>query len=123
MNLGIGYQYADSADSRIMRQRQRLWAKLQSTCTHIHDLRPAAVANRGTSFEVHYAFETFVGTLDYRCMLCGAWWSEHRIRLYREHQGESFSRDPQAFLQAMSRSRTQAAKLTRKLNRLGGAPE
>ena len=33
---------------------------------------------------VQYAFETFFGTVNYFCMMCGSTWSRHRIDLFQD---------------------------------------
>ena len=70
--LRFGYQYQDSGAERDLRKRRRLLGQLQNACPHIVAMDPAQAEPGHTAMEVKYAFETYVGTLDYFCMFCRA---------------------------------------------------
>lgn len=120
--LSIGYQYQDCGTERDLRKRQRLLGQVQSVCPHIVGMDPAQAEPGHTAMKVDYAFETFVGTLDYFCMFCRARWSEHAMQVYHERMSRTFYRDPNGTLTALLKDKKQADKLIQKLNRLGGAP-
>ena len=82
------YQYQDSASERDKRKRRRLLGRLlgrlQDVCPHIVAMDPTPHEEGKTGFAVHSTFETFVGTLDYVCMLCGSRRSEHAVQVYND---------------------------------------
>ncbi len=120
--LRFGYQYQDSGTERDLRKRRRLLGQLQSVCPHIVAMDPAQAEPGHTAMEVKYAFETYVGTLDYFCMFCRARWSEHATQVYHERMSRAFHRDPNGTLATIVKDKKQADKLIQKINRLGGAP-
>ena len=116
------YQYQDSGAERDLRKRRRLLGQLQNVCPHIVAMDPAQAEPGHTAMEVKYAFETYVGTLDYVCMFCGARWSEHAVQVFHDRMGRAFHSDPNGTLADIVKSKREADKLVRRLNRLGGAP-
>ena len=116
------FQYQDSASERDKRKRRRLLGRLQDVCPHIVAMDPTQHEEGKTGFAVHYAFETFVGTLDYVCMLCGSCRSEHAVQVHNDRMSRAFHNDPHGTMENIVQDKRKASKLLRRLNRLGGAP-
>ncbi len=100
----------------------RLAGELRNVCPHIHDLRPTADENGESALAARWAFETFVGTLSYYCMICGSEWSQHSVDMYCDGVMDSFARDIKGTGLLLLEQRKNASKLVQKLNRLGGLP-
>ena len=84
MGIGFTYQYQDSGNERSKRKRMRLLGRIRNVCPHIHTLNRTSDDAGNPAVAVQYAFETFFGTLDYFCMMCGSQWSQHRIGLFQD---------------------------------------
>ena len=116
------YQYQDSGAERDERKRRRLLGQLQNVCPHIVAMDPTQDEAGKTAFAVQYAFETYVGTLDYVCMFCGSRRSEHAVQVFHDHMSRAFHNDPNGTLADIVKAKREADKLVQRLNRLGGAP-
>jgi len=100
----------------------RLAGKLRNVCPHIHDLRPTADEHGDPALEVRWAFETFLGTLSYYCMICGSEWSQYSVDMYCDDVMGSLARDIKGTGHRLLEQRKNASRLVQKLDRLGGLP-
>ena len=122
MGIGFRYQYQDSGNERSKRKRLRLLGRIRNVCPHIHTLDPTTDDAGNPAIAVHYAFETFIGTMDYFCMMCHSRWSQHRIDLFQSKLMTAIQHDHSGATSDILERSKQTDKLIRKLNRLGGAP-
>ena len=122
MGIGFRYQYQDSGNERSKRKRMRLLGQIRNVCPHIYTLNRTSDDAGNPAVAVQYAFETFFGTVNYFCMMCGSTWSRHRIDLFQDELMTAIQHDFSGTTRDILERSKQTDKLIRKLNRLGGAP-
>ncbi len=120
-NLGANYNMSDTMNDRSLRKRRKIAGKIANVCPHLSDLEPVQV-NGQFALQIHYLFETFVGTTSYFCMGCMTEWSQHRITQYERQLNARFQADPKGFGEEIYRQIREANQLKKKLNELGGHP-
>ena len=120
-NLGANYRMSDTMNDRSLRKRRKLAGKLANVCPHLSDLEPVQVDGE-FALQVHYLFETFVGTLSYFCQGCGTEWTEHTMAVYERQLRARFEADPKKFGDEIYRQIREANEIKQKLNLLGGLP-
>lgn len=122
MGINIGYRMSDTASERSKRRRRRVAGKLANVCSHIGFIEPTKSEDGTFALQVQYLFETPFGTTSYFCRGCGTEWSKFAIDMYQDQLIARFRADMVGTSEEIWRKTSDADRLVKKLNRMGGHP-